>query len=61
MDENAALGGAGIGVDGIEWLEAQDLAGINGIGIAHPRLDLRHRQPARPRCHRRAGFGRQCR
>ena len=41
MDEDAALGAAGIGVERVERLEAQDMAGIDRVGIAQPGLDLR--------------------
>ena len=54
MDEAAAIGGIGIGIDGIEGIEAQDAPGIDRIGIADPGLDLRHREALRARRHRRA-------
>ena len=38
---------------------AQDVAGVDRVGIADPGLDLRHRQPARPGGERRARFGRR--
>ena len=54
VDHAAALGGAGIGVDGIERDEPQNVAGIDGVGIAHQGLDLGHREAARPGIDRRA-------
>ena len=47
MDETAAFGGGRIGIERIERLEIQDMPGVDGIGIANPGLDLRHRQAGR--------------
>ncbi len=38
---------------GIERLQAQDIAGVDRVGIAQPVLDLGDRQPRRPRRERR--------
>ena len=43
VDEGAVVGGARVGVDGVQGLEAKHVAGIDAVGIAHPGLDLGHR------------------
>ncbi len=55
----AALGRAGIGVERLERREAEHVARIDRIGIAHPGLDLGDREPARPGGDRRARLGRR--
>ena len=41
----------------IQWPQLQHVFGINRVRIAQPGFDLGHRQPARPRLHRRARRG----
>src|SRR6516162_4689294 len=49
MDRDAEIGPAGVGIEFVEWLELEDMAGINRIGVAQPSLDLGHRELARAR------------
>ena len=53
VDRDAEIGAAGVGVELVERLELEDVAGVNRIGVAQPGLDLRHRELARARGERR--------
>ena len=57
VDADAEIGAAGIGVELVERLQFEDMAGIDRVGVAEPGLDLGDRQPARPRGERRARRG----
>ena len=59
VDRDAEIGTAGVGIELVQRLELEDVAGIDRIGVAQPGLDLRHREPARPRGERRPGCGRR--
>ena len=53
VDDGAAVARAGRGVDFVERLKAQDIAGVDRVGIAQPVLDRGDREPRRPRCNGR--------
>ncbi len=53
VDDGAALGGAGRGIDRIERPQAQNVLGVDRIGIAQPMFDLGDRKAFRPRRARR--------
>ncbi len=56
VDDGAALGGAGRGIDRIERSHAQNVLGVDRIGIAQPMFDLGDRKAlrsCRARRHRR--------
>ena len=57
MDDGAAVARAGRGVDGIERRQAENIFGVDGVGIAQPVFDGSDRQPQRAclgfRCRRR--------
>ncbi len=55
MDDGAAVARAGRGIDRIERLQAQNVAGVDRVGIAQPVLDGSDRQLAGPRGARRLG------
>ncbi len=57
VDADAEIGAAGIGVELVQRLQLQDVAGVDRVGVAEPGLDLGDRQPARPRGERRARRG----
>ena len=59
VDRDAELGPAGIGIELVERLEPEDVAGVDRIGVAQPGLDLGDRQLARARGERRARRGRR--
>src|SRR6185437_6826366 len=56
MDEEAAIGRAGIGIDRVERLEIEDMLCVDRVGITQPRLDLGNRKTARPGLERRPWF-----
>ncbi len=49
VDDGAALGGARLGIDRIERPQAQNVLGVDRIGVAQPMLDLGDRKTFRPR------------
>ena len=53
VDDGAAVGGAGRGVDRVERLQSENMLGVDGVGIAQPVLDLGDRKARRPRRARR--------
>ena len=55
MDDGAALGRAGRKIDGIERRQAQNVFGIDGVGIAQPVFDVGDGKALRPRRRRRLG------
>ncbi len=57
----AEFGAAGVGVEFVERLQTEDVAGVDRVGIAQPGLDLGDRERARARRQRRAGCGRRVR
>ena len=58
VDEAAAVGGAGVGLQRIQRAKIQDLTGIDRIGLAHPQLDPGDGKLSRARLERRARFRR---
>jgi hypothetical protein len=54
VDRDAEIGAVWVGVERVAGLELEDVAGVDRIGVAQPGLDLRDRQPPRPRGERRA-------
>ena len=57
VDELAALGGTRIGGDGFQGFQPQHAAGVDRVGVAHPRFDLGDGQGARAGGEGRARLG----
>jgi hypothetical protein len=51
VHERPEFRGVRVLVERIEATQAENVARVDGVRIAHPRLDLGDRQPGRPRLH----------
>ena len=61
VDDDPAAGGIRRGIETLQPAQAQDLASVDGVGVAHPGFDPRRRHPARPGRRRRRRCGRRAR
>ena len=55
VEVRAALQRVGLGRERVERAQAQDLGGVDRVGVAQQRLDPRHRQARRPRARAAGG------